>query len=579
MKRKILVFFTLCLIILGSSWALLKPGMFKVHDFIHGVRIAEMTRALQEGQFPVRWTENFGFGFGMPLYEFYAPLPYYVGSFFYSNGIPLVTSVKLLFLLCTIGTALGAYQLGKSLFAHKAAGILVSAAYTLAPYRALNLFVRGALSEAWGMMALPWILYGIVESKSNKWRGFYATVFGSVILLLSHNLTALIAAPFIIFFAIGVLLADHFTKSGKSEDFILRIGSLGGAAVLSLGLSAFYVFPAFLEKSYTQIEATILSGYFDFSLHFLYIRQFFSANWGYGGSEWGPGDPISFYLGTGQLIAVVIALGYFAWNSARIIKKKKMGNLVSDKKSFLVVTLFAVTIGALFMSLQRSISIWRGIEILSYIQFPWRYLSVASLGLALLTGVPFLFVKGRQTRMYLVVLYLILQTSTVAYFQPEEQYLDASGLYYDNPTRVAAHMSDILPDYIPLGVNLDGIQPPDFTVKCVTIACSMHPLVERGHERLYTIDQKITEPTVIEFAIADYPGWIVFADAVAVAHSQSKSGTILATLPAGTQQVGIQFQGTQVRDVSDIVSLISVVTLAGLYMIQHRASFFRKEVV
>ena len=73
MKRKLLVSLSLLLVIVASSWALLKPGMFDVHDFIHGVRITEMTSALQEGQFPVRWSQNFGYGYGMPLFEFYAP--------------------------------------------------------------------------------------------------------------------------------------------------------------------------------------------------------------------------------------------------------------------------------------------------------------------------------------------------------------------------------------------------------------------------------------------------------------------------------------------------------------------------
>lgn len=579
MKRKILLFFTLSLIVLGASWALLRPEMFKIHDFVHGVRIAEMHRALEDGQVPVRWTENFGFGYGMPLFEFYGPLPYYVGAFLYGLGISLVTSVKILMLLSTIGTALGAYFLGKTLFSQRSAGVLVAAAYTLAPYRALNLFVRGAISEAWGMMALPWILYGIVISRKNPRNGFYAVLFGCVVLLLSHNLTALIAAPFLALFAAGMFLIDLVVKKQRWKDAIKRAGVLLAAVLFSLGISAFYIVPALLEKNFTQIESTILSGYFDFSLHFLYIRQFFSSTWGYGGSEWGPFDPISFYLGFGQLVALVISI----WCVCRVVwqslKNKQGRRIVSDRRILITVLVLVITLGALWMSLQRSISVWRAIELLTYIQFPWRYISVASLGLALLTGVPLLFIRNRPARFYLVTMYLVLQTSTVLYFQPEEFYQDASSLYYDDPDLVASHMSEILPDYIPLGSNLEEIQPPEFKVRCLDVDCTLAPLVERGHERLYFFEPVPDASVTVEFAIADFPGWTVYADTQVISHEQTERGTIQAQVPAETQTVGVQLRGTVVRNTSDIISLVSLLCIALVYMVQNKAAFFRKDVV
>ena len=87
--------------------------------------------------------------YGMPLFEFYAPLPYYVGSFFYLLGFSHINSVKAIILITSIFTAIGAYLLGRKLFG-TTGGLLVSAAVTLAPYRAVNLFVRGAISEAMG---------------------------------------------------------------------------------------------------------------------------------------------------------------------------------------------------------------------------------------------------------------------------------------------------------------------------------------------------------------------------------------------------------------------------------------------
>ncbi len=68
------VIIALILIFLLSSYSFFQTSFFHVHDFTHGARIAEMARALDEGQFPVRWSANFGYGFGMPLFNFYLTL-------------------------------------------------------------------------------------------------------------------------------------------------------------------------------------------------------------------------------------------------------------------------------------------------------------------------------------------------------------------------------------------------------------------------------------------------------------------------------------------------------------------------
>ena len=51
------------LVLLLASWGLfLHQGMFYGHDFLHGARIREMALGLSQGQFPVIWSGNFGFG-------------------------------------------------------------------------------------------------------------------------------------------------------------------------------------------------------------------------------------------------------------------------------------------------------------------------------------------------------------------------------------------------------------------------------------------------------------------------------------------------------------------------------------
>ncbi len=578
MKRKLLVSLSLLLVIVASSWALLKPGMFDVHDFIHGVRITEMTSALQEGQFPVRWSQNFGYGYGMPLFEFYAPLPYFIGSLLYQVGFPLITAVKALFLLSSVGTLLAAYFFAKELFKSKAAGVLVAAALTLAPYRALNLFVRGALSESWGMMAIPIVLWGLIKIRTHFWKGWGGITFGLVILLLSHNLTALISAPFFVLFYLFQLGQGYYLQKIRLQELGKELSGVISSVLLAVGLAAFYIFPALLEKDFTQVDATILSGYFDFSLHFLYIRQFFTAFWGYGGSEWGPNDPISFYLGTGQLVSVVGSLLLVVQvirNSAvstSLYKKRKIA--LFNKIAILGILFLLIGLG-LFLSLERSILVWRALPFMSYIQFPWRYLSITSVFLASSVGVPLFFLKGRKARFYIVGMFFLL-LSTASIFKPKS-YLDApEKYYYDNPARVASEMSKTLPDYIPSAMILDGIQPPQQQLECLQDECEYEVIESAGHKKIYQFVASETDRQVL-FSIADFPGWQVFVDGVQVEKRISPTGLLEAALPAGGKIVKVVFQSTQVRKISDTISAVSLLLVVVLYLYISQEQKIKKE--
>ena len=312
---KYFAFLFLVLIFIAATWSLYRPGFFHIHDWTQGARIAEMGRALNEGQFPVRWSANFGYGFGMPLFNFYAPLPYYLGGLLYNLGLNLVVCLKILYLLPTFLAMLGAFKLGKKI-SGTWAGIILAAAYTLAPYRAVNLFVRGAVSEAWAMAFMPWVLNAIFallknfKKKINSKPKYLILVLSLVGIFLSHNLTAMIFIPLSGLLAFILFLEEENWSLKNTLKDIVPVFLI---YLLSAALSAFYLLPAVMEKNDTIIDI-IFSGYFHYSNHFLYIRQFLKPNWQYGGSGWGPEDGISFFFGWGQilgLVFLVLAVGIF----------------------------------------------------------------------------------------------------------------------------------------------------------------------------------------------------------------------------------------------------------------------------
>src|SRR3989338_6324726 len=92
----------LFLVLILSFWAikpLLIPGFFPMHDDTQVARVFEMGKMLGSGVFPVRWVPDLGYGYGYPIFNFYAPLAYYIGGAFILLGFDALLATKLMMIL------------------------------------------------------------------------------------------------------------------------------------------------------------------------------------------------------------------------------------------------------------------------------------------------------------------------------------------------------------------------------------------------------------------------------------------------------------------------------------------------
>ena len=81
LKRNISLIILIALSVL-TVLPLFHLGFFNIHDDAQIQRVFEMKTALSDGMFPVRWVADLGYGYGYPIFNFYGPLPYYVGAIF-----------------------------------------------------------------------------------------------------------------------------------------------------------------------------------------------------------------------------------------------------------------------------------------------------------------------------------------------------------------------------------------------------------------------------------------------------------------------------------------------------------------
>ena len=434
----------------------------------------------------------------------------------------------------------------------------MGAAFVLAPYRAVNLFVRGALSEVWAMAFLPWVLYAAFDWFENKDKKFLSLlVFSLVGIVLSHNLTALMFIPLA-----GLLTFAYFLfkKNWNLKQTFKDISPIFLIYLLAGLLTTFYMLPAFMEKDLTEINK-IFSGYFHYSHHFLYIRQFFKDQWGFGGSEWGPNDSISFFLGYGQILALVflaiIASLYLFKNFKRIFK---------DQKLFLLFV-FAFSTGlTLLMSLMRSKILWDKIALLQFIQFPWRWLSPAALMIAVLVALSAAMIKNKLLRASYSIIIILALLFNAKFFHAETLMDNPESLYFTNEEMIQNNMSGILPDYIPIQMadyevlkTLNNEKDLLWEENSKDSINSWQVLVDDGHQKLFNINNK--EEVLINFKLANFSGWEAQIDGEKVEIKEnSEIGNIQLSVPKGEHKVSLRFtENTKYRLLGDLLSVIALI--------------------
>jgi len=398
LKLPLLVFLVIILTFFSFK-SLVRPGYFPMHDDMQPIRVLEMDKCFKDGQIPCRWVPDLGYGYGYPLYIYYSPLAYYLMEIFHLIGFSILNSIKIEFILSFIFSGLAMFLLGKSLWGDF--GGLVSAIfYVYAPYRATDVYSRGAVGEFTALIFLPLIFWAILEfvrKRKTKYLIFLGLSYGG--LLLTHNITSLIFTPVAVLW--GLFLLWHYQKWKLLPKLVL-------GAVLGICFAGFFILPAVFEKNLAHVES-MLSGYFNYLAHFVSIRQlFFSTHWGYGSSEFGPNDDFTF------------AIGILHWLFALITLIIGLGRVRKKKFSFLVlVFLGGIGLFSAFMAHQRSVFIWNKIALLAYLQFPWRFLIIVIFAFSAMAGAVVSYLKKYR---FLVGVLMILGVVmlNVNYFRPAD---------------------------------------------------------------------------------------------------------------------------------------------------------------
>lgn len=529
-------------------WPYLQPHFFHLHDFTHVSRLAELEKGMLDGQLPVRWSQNLGYGYGMPQFSFYGPLFYVEALFFRLFSVSFIWSIKLAVILQIVISFFALYKLGELLWG-KWAGLLTGIAGIYAPYRLVDMYVRGAFAELSGMTCVALTLLAVVWwVKKPTWRNVVFVAASGAGIVLSHTLMALISAPFIIAWIGFWVVAEKRLR--KYWHHIVVIG------LLTFGMMAFFALPALLEKGYTQADR-LTTGFSNYNHHFLYIRQLWQSAWGFGGSVWGPEDGVSFELGKTQL--AITGLVGISLAIALIRKRKISGFGVRILTGILLLV-------SLFFTILKSKFIWDIIPAMLFIQFPWRFLSVAIILLAILVGSMVEFVPKKLYFPAVALLIGAIISNQSARIAPQTYLSNDTDLYYANTFSVQTKMSDIIPDFLPKSAQPKKLPTPVLPNQRFTTDPLMPLTVEVDRSNEFLITFNPVQSSLFTARIFDFPGWTLYLDGQELPHDTSPEGLIQATISATNKvsYISGRFNETPLRAVADGLTVVAVLAAFGL---------------
>ncbi len=212
------VFFCLVALFLLPLFDLFHPGLPITHDGQdHIARIANFYRNISEGTVIPRWAGNLNWGYGHPILMFLYPLPSYTASLFHYFGFSLIDSLKIVFALFYVMSGIGMYLWLKEIMGVKA-GVVGSLLYVFAPYRFVDLYVRGAIGEHVAFAFVPFVLYFLTKiSGEQRRRDIIGCAVSFAFLVLSHNAISLMFLPVIAFY---ILYLSFSSKKLKQFIFV-----------------------------------------------------------------------------------------------------------------------------------------------------------------------------------------------------------------------------------------------------------------------------------------------------------------------------------------------------------------------
>ena len=559
---------------------LFQSGYLDSHDgLFHLYRLAALDEAFQGGVLYPRWFPQFAFGYGHPVLNYYSPLTYYVAQFFHLLGAGYILSLKLTFAAGYMLSAVLMYLYAREVLGRFPA-LVAAGVYTYFPYHLADTYLRGALAEAFAFVFLPlclWAMFRLMTRERARYLILLSVSFAA--LILTHNLTALIFTPVLVAY---MVLLWFLTR--RTRGLLFALVSL----VVGFLLDAFYWLPVLLETRYVGLGANIAApGY---QRHLAPVLDFISTSpvFRYLPDLGGGFDNPFYPLGLIYALLILAGMALLFW---LLVRPASRGEESKNRRWYLLFFLL-VTVGSVLMMLTWSLPLWRLAQpILASLQYPWRFMALTSLGVAVVAGSLFALGEGPEQaagrRRWLryglglgllgVLLVYGLADLPREMLPLEESQVTVKRMWEEDfaARQIGATWTA---EYVPIWVRADrsvvALPPPDLVPFAPRdLSPEEIPEVKLGRQGLLSGQMVVASPEgyTLRFHTFLFPGWKVYVDGrEAPVYPSGDLALLTVDIPAGEHQVLVRFEDTAPRLVGNLVSLLTALGLIGFAIFRWR---------
>lgn len=375
--ESIRIFLALGLSAAFASFPLSVGFLVKGHDLIfHLARIDSVKNGILSGEFPIKLYSDWLCGNGYASGVFYGDLLLYIPAFLRIAGFNLMDSYKIFVILCNIATCVISYYCFKGMSGSRRTAAIGAALYTTSIYRLIDIYVRSSVGEYTAMIFIPVLAYGMYrvfadDTDSEGFRkNWIIPVIGFSGIINSHILTCEMTGLFTVLLCIVL-----FRKTFKKNRFILLVKIVVYTLIINLG----FIVPFMQYFLKGGIVATDVDHFANgIQQNGAYIAQIFELVTTYSGlspnmdAAISDAMPVNAGMGLGLSAVVllyVLIMGYM--------------NKKEDRLTSWITLLFA----ALSVWMSTCNFPWNQIKkaggiissLVSNIQYPWRFLSIATI--------------------------------------------------------------------------------------------------------------------------------------------------------------------------------------------------------
>lgn len=555
------------LLAVPALWPLISEGLPRGQDTVmHLMRLGALDHQIRHGTLYPRWLPGLMLGHGYPLLNFYGPLSYYLAEGFRLAGFSYTQAFSLTYTVWILLAAYGMFTLARDVFGKSqwGAALVAAIAYVYAPYLLTNIYIRGAIAEAGAQALLPWVLWSARRLLYSEQPARYIVPMALILggLAITHNITLLFAAPFVLAYVIMLWWQGSYHRPRKL--FWSAVGLLAAMCV-----SAFFWLPLVIEQGYLDQSAYRVSTEVSLLGNSWTWDNFLDASLVFSYSNETP-----FRLG---LIQIALSVAGFVLRLAVLAQEgAATGRRSAEWWFFLIVTLLAGLAASIW-----ALPIWLDSRLLQITQFQWRLLSIISLPLALFTGgtlsvfrIPSAWWGRAAKPLYCAVsaglLVLIIfanrpiaeqfpvlssasapTQAVIAQLEVENKVFGASGIQEFKPRWAGDIMHLASVEQAPT----IGAEPPPQEVDLA---------LSSGNA--YGFEAKVAAATggPLRFNQFFFPGWRVILDRRTVlrTYPSTSLGLLTIDLPPGIHELSLSWAGTTLQHVATGITLLTLVILA-----------------